>query len=145
MIIKTIKHTNIITITIRYIVDVELVVSLRIVVVGLFVLMVDDGLDVVVKIGFELVGSVRIVVVVGSVRIVVVVGFLLMVDDGLDVVVKIGLVLMYWIVANGFSSSEGISLVDVIDVFMLMFRCVNSIESLFVQLKNNGHTCWYIT
>ena len=115
--------------------DVELVGSVRIVVVGLFVLMVDDGLDVVVKIGFELVGSVRIVVVVG---------FLLMVDDGLDVVVKIGLVLMYWIVANGFSSSEGISLVDVIDVFMLMFRCVNSIESLFVQLKNNGHTSWYI-
>ena len=94
-------------------------------------LIVVDGFDDV-----ELVGSVRIVVV-GVV--------VLMVDNGLDAVVKIGFVLMYWIVANGFSSSEGISLVDVIDVFMLMFRCVNSIESIFVQLKNNGHTCWYIT
>jgi hypothetical protein len=91
-------------------------------------LIVVDGFDDV-----ELVGSVRIVVV-GVV--------VLMVDDGLDAVVKIGFVLMYWIVGNGLSSSEGIALVDVV---MLMVRCVNSIGLMFVQLKKNGHTCWCIT
>ena len=91
-------------------------------------LIVVDGFDDV-----ELVGSVRIVVV-------------LMVDDGLDAVVKIGFVLMYWIVGNGLSSSEGIALVDVV---MLMVRCVNSIGLMFVQLKKKGilvgalHKCDY--
>jgi hypothetical protein len=116
--------------------DVDLVGSVKIGGVGVVVLMVVDGFDDV-----DLVGSVKIVVV-GVV--------VLMVDDGFDAVdlvgsVKIGVVLMYWIVGDGLSSSEGIALVVVLDVVMLLVRCVNSIGLLWVQLKKNGHTCWCIT